>query len=482
MWNKSELIQQVKHILDYNTKTSCEHVSELIDIWEKNKEDFIEMFHGDLIYETEIPLTFYLQEEDKKTMYQSFLDWLDTNYTWDDIENADLGALYDFISLAGIDDFFDNKTSKDIKVVMWSNRTEDKLIEEIIPSHSKVVKNFKRFIQDKQLLHKIQDKASEFIQKEKVEGYLCFSVHPLDYLSISENTLNWRSCHALDGDYCAGNLQYMTDHCTVVCYLKSDKETYIPRFNGIPWNNKKWRMLLFFNETQDMIFAGRQYPFNVTTSLPVIHDNLSSNILKYPEWLFHWSDWTNNNISTIIEPSISNTSDEIKILLNKKYYYVGGSEPLMSLDNLIVEPKNSLFYNDLLNSHFYTEPYYMMKKPITINGKERAKFFIGTQIKCPCCGKNILKNSSELICTECINKIGNTDLIDIFCTRCGRRIEDNEWYVEDGHGESICRECTSNYTSICGKCGEVYLTSEMTYLNKNFYCSDCINEIQEKGE
>ena len=27
-----------------------------------------------------------------------------------------------------------------------------------------------------------------------------------DYLSLSENAFNWRSCHALDGEYRAGNL------------------------------------------------------------------------------------------------------------------------------------------------------------------------------------------------------------------------------------------------------------------------------------
>lgn len=481
-WNKTELIQQVKHVLDYNTKTSCEHVSELIDIWEKNKEDFIEMFHGNLIYETEIPLTFYLQEKDKKTMYQSFLDWLDANYTWLNMEDADLGALYDFISSAGVDDFFDNKTSKDIKIIKWTDKNKSEVTEEVIPSHSKLVKNFKRFIQDKQLLRKIQDRASEFIQKEKIEGYLCFSVHPLDYLSISENTLNWRSCHALDGDYCAGNLQYMIDHSTVVCYLKGDKETYIPRFNGIPWNNKKWRMLLFFNETQDMILAGRQYPFDITTSLSVIHDNLSSNVLKYPEWLFRWSEWTNKNLSSIKDPTANPSLKGTDILLSKKYYYVGGSEPLMTLDKLIVEPKNSLFYNDLLNSHFYTDPYYMIKRPIHPINRERAKFFIGGQVRCPCCGKNILKNPGELICAECINKAADTSLTDIFCSVCDRRIEDNEWYAEDGNGEPICSECVNDFTTVCNRCGKIYLTSKMTYLNKNFYCCDCINEIQEEGE
>lgn len=83
------------------------------------------------------------------------------------------------------------------------------------------------------------------IQEDKVTGILCLSIHPLDYLSLSENTYNWRSCHALDGEYRAGNLSYMMDNTTVVCYLKGEDEAELPHFPAeVKWNSKKWRMLL----------------------------------------------------------------------------------------------------------------------------------------------------------------------------------------------------------------------------------------------
>ena len=46
------------------------------------------------------------------------------------------------------------------------------------------------------------------LQDVKVSGDLVLSVHPLDYLSISDNNHNWYSCHSLDGEYGAGNLGY----------------------------------------------------------------------------------------------------------------------------------------------------------------------------------------------------------------------------------------------------------------------------------
>ena len=40
-------------------------------------------------------------------------------------------------------------------------------------------------------LYTLQNKASQIIQEDCVEGTVCFSVHPLDYLSISENIYNF---------------------------------------------------------------------------------------------------------------------------------------------------------------------------------------------------------------------------------------------------------------------------------------------------
>ena len=128
----------------------------------------------------------------------------------------------------------------------------------MIPRGMKIVKSFKYFEKDEDTLADIQSAASMIIQEDKIEGKLCMSVHPLDFLSLSENTYNWRSCHALDGDYRAGNLSYMVDSSTVICYLKSDRDERLPNFPPeVKWNSKKWRVLLFFSNDWDMIFAGR---------------------------------------------------------------------------------------------------------------------------------------------------------------------------------------------------------------------------------
>ena len=109
----------------------------------------------------------------------------------------------------------------------------------------KLLRAFKFFISDPDVLRDLQDKASMILQETKLSGYFYVSIHPLDYLSQSETTYNWRSCHALDGEYRAGTLSYMQDNVSLVCYIASDEKKQLPRFPAeVPWYSKKWRMML----------------------------------------------------------------------------------------------------------------------------------------------------------------------------------------------------------------------------------------------
>ena len=128
------------------------------------------------------------------------------------------------------------------------------------------MKALKFFIDNEGALRHYQDRISNIIQANSFSGILCLSIHPLDYLSSSENMSNWRSCHALDGEYAAGNLSYMTDPSTIICYLKSNDENdvILPMFPpDVPWNSKKWRCLLHFSDDKDMMFMSKHYPFHL---------------------------------------------------------------------------------------------------------------------------------------------------------------------------------------------------------------------------
>ena len=327
MKNLDIIKEQVKKVITYSQNIEEPKVDWLINSWFKAKADFITMFSG-LIYEGP-QLTFKLSESDRLKEFCEFCQYIENQY-----DNKDLN---DFIYL-NRDGFYDNKTQCDFR---YNGKK--------IPKGMKILKALKYFDLPKNALNDIQSKASQLIQENSITGTLCFSVHPLDYLSVSENTYNWASCHSLDGDYRAGNLSYMLDSSTIVCYLRGANNVKLPLFpDDVPWNSKKWRVLLFFSDKQDIIFAGRQYPFTSNNGLDEVRKNLLP-FLKLSK-RESYCDWTDPVIKSIPD-SYGHDYD----LLNP-YILIRGS--MYNLYDEIEEPDNPLHFNDLLRSSFY-KPHYI---------------------------------------------------------------------------------------------------------------------------
>ena len=224
--NWEKIKEDFDKVISYSQSIPEPKTDKLFELWEINKLPFRRMMGG-LIYETEEKVCFEIGEKEKFNRVIEFATTVDFRWHYPELS--------DFI-VSQQKGFFNNLTTEDF--------TSPEGIE--IRKGTKIVKAFKHFVKDERCLTDIQNAASRIIQENKIEGKLCFSIHPLDYLSSSENTHNWRSCHALDGEYRAGNLSYMMDTSTIVCYIKSDEEENLPNFpKDIKWNSKKWRVLIF---------------------------------------------------------------------------------------------------------------------------------------------------------------------------------------------------------------------------------------------
>lgn len=349
-----------------------------------------------------------------------------------------------------------------------------------IPKGMKLIKAFKYFEEDELILNEIQSEASRIIQENKIEGTFCISVHPLDFLSISENTHNWRSCHALDGDFRAGNLSYMCDSTTVICYLKSTGgNVRLPAFPpNIEWNTKKWRMLLYINSSNNCIFAGRQYPFFSDNALehlqPIIIEKLGLTFCN------GWSHWHNDQLNQyIFKDGLDNdhyTADNRVIFIANKFHIL----------DKFVKDESQLHYNDVLNSSCYI-PYYSWARcecwPEPIKS-----FKIGSKPVCPICAKKEITHSDALCCDDCYENICQDE--DEFsigeCECCGHLIyEDEEYYYVHSRWDNavlVCGHCYGNDTFECGVCGHTHLRSENNMIyNKEthqYICLSCHNELQ----
>ena len=277
-----EIKDRFKAVLRYSQNVDDPQIDELFENWLTSKEVLFDNVLGkQLIKEFPDEVLFTLSPESRESNFRDFL------YK---VGSKGLDNLCDFLE-SQKDNFYDNIVNTDYE---YSNI--------VIKKGSKIIKAFKHFIINDSLCKQLQDEASILIQDNKITGTFCISIHPLDYLSSSENCHKWRSCHALDGEYRAGNLSYMTDECTTVCYIKTtNSKVKLPNFPpDVLWNDKKWRMLLYFPNVTDKnfvhygeVFAGRQYPRRLEGVLEYIKEN------ALPAG--YWCDWTNKKLTTFPE-------------------------------------------------------------------------------------------------------------------------------------------------------------------------------------
>ena len=356
----------------------------IVEKWYSQKEKFIKQWGG-LIYECD-KITINLDDETKSNKIFEFAEKIQNRYL-----NNDLS---DFI-FANKDNFFDNLTTKDYTIFDY-NKSQYITIN----AGSKIIKSFKYFETDEDKLRQMQDEASMLIQQDKITGTLCFSVHPLDFLSISENTYNWRSCHALDGDYRAGNLSYMLDDTTFICYIKGEEDQKLPRFpEHIKWNSKKWRILLYLNSQNEVLFAGRQYPFNTLEGLKYIKHYLTTKSLipSATNFMFgKWSGWHNDQISGDFYYKNNDYAFLPRYVIIKNHLHN---------INDIIEDESELHFNDLLFSNKYTKPYYLFWD----SRYHLEKFKIGSKVPCLICGQRNLDSSHFLECYKCREEYGLED-------------------------------------------------------------------------
>lgn len=114
---------------------------------------------------------------------------------------------------------------------------------------------------------------STMLQNKYVDGTLCLSIHPLDFMTMSDNDNNWNSCMRWQdggGDYRAGTVECMNSPYILVAYLHIPQHT-MSWDNDHEWNSKQWRELFFING--DIMSEIYGYPFQ--------DENLTNTVLMW---------------------------------------------------------------------------------------------------------------------------------------------------------------------------------------------------------
>lgn len=461
-------INDIKDVLSYSQDVQDPKIDDLIHDWSIHKNLMSKLFLKEkCIYCYPEEVCFDLSDEDKEDRYSSFKDWLD--HVLDDFENP----LMQFLDCITSEEFFNNCLKNDYILSSKDNKK--------IPKGSKILKAFKYFTEDQDFLHNIQNKASAIIQENKISGYLCFSIHPLDYLSSSENNYNWRSCHALDGEYRCGNLSYMADRSTMIVYLKGADDVKLPHFpENVKWNDKKWRMLLHFDKNCEVCFAGRQYPFTSISALKKIYEIFTEEMvptehLHGSPWFGippqevkqEWKEWSNDYLSKI--PYGNNKIADVE---ENRYGIINNA--IFDKYHLITDARDSTHFNDLIKSTFYHAPYYMYRS--FWSPRENLHIEVGHPVKCINCGENIaLGYDNGMFCRSCSDEfMPNEDLV--VCDCCGRTFnfsEEGSWVGND----RLCPSCVDTETFQCADCGDICYNDEQYWSEKcgGYVCEYCHN-------
>lgn len=430
--------------------------TELFQQWERNKQTirWHTPFFNDnnLIYEYSEPVSISVGLEARKERLERYIKEL-----WD------TPLIQQFLS-QNKSNFFENRILEDYRAPYGTAKRG-----------MKITKALKFFFKDSKCrpLYKIRNELSSILNEDRIEGTFCVSIHPLDYISISDNDCKWHTCHALNSDYRAGNLNYMADECTIVCYIKSGPDRHIANFPPeVPWNSKKWRVLIYCGCDGNLFLAGKQYPSQSDEALDYFQKAWEEAARKYPRY-GQIDAWNKEQINQIH-------------INNLDYYFLNPLIPfgakMYTVNELYGAGENTVQYNDILYNQAYKKevryayrvkevnsrfkrvgPDYQGKITMALNSMTKTYedpplITAGQAVNCPICGLHIINSGDAFMCDHCMLKYYNHDTLDdeYFprCVCCNQRIPYYEGIWTEEYGEGIwerdgyvCVECAEEVKS-----------------------------------
>lgn len=224
-------------------------------------------------------------------------------------------------------------------------------------------------------------RQSRIMNDARIKATLCLSIHPIDYMTASLNSNNWRSCMNWDdGEYRRGVIEMMNSPYVVVAYLESKSE-HLRITRDLQWNSKKWRE--FF----------------------IVHPNIISAIKGYPYWNRELEDTVLNWLRELYNTDGRNYSSKISH---------------WQVDNRIIEKDDDIdarinfecgpaMYNDFYDNNVY-------HSILRVGLHDYYGIDYSGASECVICGHYEVDfdNEGDVCCSDCLEKY--------YCCSCGERI------------------------------------------------------------
>lgn len=261
-------LYRIKYATPKKKPKEMASTKKVLSFWNEEKQDLYRLLGNKFMYEKFIKISL-----SRDTLMKEMSRLLNRHWFVEEVENylrkQDSSILrYDFIKLLREDVLVDNKyNGEDAR--MEINGTLVQLHKGAKPL--KVLSKIATALDIKDYFEDFRIKHSQILNQKEISGTLVLSIHPLDYMTMSDNSSGWSSCMSWreEGCYRRGTVEMMNSPCVLVAYLKSDNEMlYLGE--DYYWNSKKWRTLCIFN--RDYIASIKGYPYR--------NDELSSMVVK----------------------------------------------------------------------------------------------------------------------------------------------------------------------------------------------------------
>lgn len=376
----SEIQKQFNEVIAYSQKIENPKTDDLFSEWARNKEYFYHAFGDKLIYDAGV-VDIRIDNSQFPKLFDQFFKGLCDKLCEHKCPQDEKTLICDFFHTLSIEEFFENYIRDCSNVLSKFSK---------VKAGMKIGTALKTFITNSEILRIINDYVSVYIQKKAgVKGHLYFSIHPLDFLSLSENAHKWRSCHALDGEFRSGNLSYMGDPSTIICYIANEKQYKLPQFpESVNWNSKKIRTLIHFNTLHTHYYINKQYPYTCENNMNFIYTINGVMTTKLFQNIPYSMTHEGINYISTTEGRCYDNYDYINKL------YMINECAVYSLDVEYL----GLGYNDLDDDAFY---------PIIVGDRhtlirDYIKWKIGRRTFCLNCGGSIITSNCYTLCDRCI--------------------------------------------------------------------------------
>lgn len=277
----------LKYIVEYGKVRPEVPIEDLLSSWSRNKGTLFKAFGRKLRIEYDVKF---------KPSYGQICSYLrDVYRPTDDLYERKKGELVedivnwhkltpfqvdDFLSMISYKNVYNRHTDRDYAFFLNGKSL-------MIPKGTKVVKAARKFLVAAEygrmdVFEKWSNDISDIITRNYIESKLILSIHPADFLTLSDNASDWTSCLSWKDDSAGkcGCVEMMNNKYAVVAYLTNGKKF----FGNIP--NKTWRTLIYVNKY--ILLSGKAYPFSNDEITKVVLKKMRELVFNNLKWKYQY--------------------------------------------------------------------------------------------------------------------------------------------------------------------------------------------------